>query len=140
MTSIMVSKIHSNSHRITKKDLHNFSLRISSESVTPVTSTPYSVAMRSARAPKPQPNSKTFIPGNDGQVAYGDGCGLKIMGKPTETQKSGKKKWKDLQKCWWRQAWFVHFPQENGHVGGSADVSMNQSHVRLGSFARMLAL
>ena len=91
MTSIMVSKIHSNSHRITKKDLHNFSLRISSESVTPVTSTPYSVAMRSARAPKPQPNSKTFIPGNDGQVAYGDGCGLKIMGKPTETQKSGKK-------------------------------------------------
>ena len=46
------------------------------------------------------------------------------MGKPTETQKSEKKKkWKDLQKCWWRQAWFVHFPQENGHVGGSADVS-----------------
>jgi hypothetical protein len=47
--------------------------------------------MRSARAPKPQPNSKTFIPGNDGQVAYGDECGLKIMGKPTETQKSEKK-------------------------------------------------
>lgn len=96
--------------------------------------------MRSARAPKPQPNSKTFIPGNDGQVAYGDKCGLKTMGKPTETQKSEKKNGRISKNAGGDKHGLSIFPQENGHVGGSADFSMNQSHVRLGSFARMLAL
>ena len=62
------------------------------------------------------------------------------MGKPTETQKSEKKMEGSPKMLVETSMVLSHFPQENGHVGGSADVSMNQSHVRLGSFARMLAL